>query len=760
MKDIVCGMKVTADSPHHHHEGEDWYFCSQSCRDRFMENPQRYLDPDVWTDANPPDETAIYTCPMHPEVQQVGPGSCPKCGMALESTALVPEGDDPELIDMSRRFRISLFLSIPVFVLAMSVDMMPWLLPGWATMRGIQWLEFLLATPVVFWCGWPFLVRGWQSVRTWNLNMFTLIALGVVIAWAYSTVALLLPHWFPAAMRMPNGSVHVYFEAAAVITTLVLLGQVLELRARQRTGGAIRALLELAPTEAHVIREDGVEEDIPLADVQLGDQSRIRPGEKVPVDGLVISGTSDLDESMVTGESMPVTKTAGDTLIGASLNGAGSLVMRADKVGEDTLLARMVSMVAEAQRSRAPVQRVADVVAGYFVPAVVLVAVATFLAWLAWGPEPALAFALVNAVAVLIIACPCALGLATPIAIMVGMGRGALSGVLLRDAEVLEVMEKVDTLLVDKTGTLTEGRPEVLTVSHFGDRTRNEVLYLAARLEQASEHPLARAIVRAAGSEASRLDPVEEFEAHIGKGATGRLDGRAVLLGNVRLMEEAGVDTGIATEQAEALQGAGQTVVFLAVDSGLAGIIGIADPVKASTPGAIKDLVEDGVEVVMLTGDNHRTAAAIAGELGIEQFHADMMPEDKGTLVKELKAAGRVVAMAGDGINDAPSLALADVGIAMGTGTDVAMASAGVILVKGDLNGILRARKLSRATMRNIRQNLFFAFIYNALGVTIAAGVFYPWFGFLLSPMIAAAAMSFSSVSVITNSLRLRLITL
>jgi Cu+-exporting ATPase len=664
------------------------------------------------------------------------------------------------LIDMSRRFRISLFLSIPVFLLAMSVDMMPWLLPGWATMRGIQWLEFLLATPVVFWCGWPFLVRGWQSVRTWNLNMFTLIALGVVIAWAYSTVALLLPHWFPAAMRMPNGSVHVYFEAAAVITTLVLLGQVLELRARQRTGGAIRALLELAPTEAHVIREDGVEEDIPLADVQLGDQLRIRPGEKVPVDGLVISGTSDLDESMVTGESMPVTKTAGDTLIGASLNGAGSLMMRADKVGEDTLLARMVSMVAEAQRSRAPVQRVADVVAGYFVPAVVLVAVATFLAWLAWGPEPALAFALVNAVAVLIIACPCALGLATPIAIMVGMGRGALSGVLLRDAEVLEVMEKVDTLLVDKTGTLTEGRPEVLTVSHFGDRTRNEVLYLAARLEQASEHPLARAIVRAAGSEASRLDPVEEFEAHIGKGATGRLDGRAVLLGNVRLMEEAGVDTGIATEQAEALQGAGQTVVFLAVDSGLAGIIGIADPVKASTPGAIKDLVEDGVEVVMLTGDNHRTAAAIAGELGIEQFHADMMPEDKGTLVKELKAAGRVVAMAGDGINDAPSLALADVGIAMGTGTDVAMASAGVILVKGDLNGILRARKLSRATMRNIRQNLFFAFIYNALGVTIAAGVFYPWFGFLLSPMIAAAAMSFSSVSVITNSLRLRLITL
>ena len=761
MKDIVCGMDVTADSPHHHeHDGEDYYFCGASCRERFIENPERYLDPEGWEKENPVDEGAIYTCPMHLEVEQVGPGTCPKCGMALESTALVPEGDDPELIDMSRRFWVSLVLAVPVFVVAMTTDMMPALLPAWASMKGIQWLQFLLATPVVFWCGWPFLVRGWQSLQTRNLNMFTLIGLGVVIAWGYSVVALLAPGMFPPAMRMPNGSVHVYFEAAAVITTLVLLGQVLELRARQRTGSAIRALLELAPAEAHIVREGGEEADIPLEQVQVGDNLRVRPGEKIPVDGTIISGDSGIDESMVTGESMPVTKGVGGTVIGASVNGTGSFVMRADRVGDETLLAQMIGMVAEAQRSRAPVQGVADTVAAYFVPAVVTVALLAFGAWWAWGPEPSLAYAIISAVAVLIIACPCALGLATPIAIMVGMGRGAQSGVLVRDAGVLELMERVDTVLVDKTGTLTEGRPEVLTVAHFGERTRNEVLYLAARLEQASEHPLGLAIVQAADTGGARLDPVEDFKALVGQGAIGTLEGRRVILGNMRLMEEQGVGTEVADQQAEALQELGQTVIFVSVDGELAGIIGIADQVKESSPAAISALRDDGVEILMLTGDNERTAKAVAREIGISRYHADMLPEDKGALVDQLRGEGKVVAMAGDGINDAPSLAMADVGIAMGTGTDVAMQSAGVVLVKGDLNGIARARKLSRATMRNIRQNLFFAFIYNALGVTIAAGLFYPWFGWMLSPMVAAAAMSLSSVSVISNSLRLRNISL
>ena len=705
-------------------------------------------------------DTAIYTCPMHPEIRQTGPGTCPICGMALESTELVADGDDPELADMVRRFRVSLMLSIPVFVLAMSVDMMPSLLPAWSSMKGIQWLEFVLATPVVFWCGWPLLLRGWQSIKSWNLNMFTLIGLGVLIAWGYSVFALWFPGWFPPDMRMADGSVHVYFEAAAVIATLVLLGQVLELRARQQTGSAIRALLELAPDEARIIRADGREDDVPLSEVVVGDRLRVRPGEKVPVDGVVMSGTSTVDESMVTGESMPVTKTEGDALIGASINGSGGLVMRAELVGEDTLLARMVNMVAQAQRSRAPVQRLADVVAGFLVPAVVLVAILTFLVWLVWGPEPAMAYAIVNAVAVLIIACPCALGLATPISIMVGMGQGALSGVLVRDAAVLELMERVDTLLVDKTGTLTEGRPELVSLVLTGDGNRTDMLRIAASLERASEHPLALAIVRAAQNEGLELSEVDGFGAVVGKGAKGRVDGRSVSLGNARLMQEGGIEFRQAADTAQSLREKGQTVMFLALDTRVEAILGVADPVKSSTPGAIRALRQEGISIVMLTGDNRTTADHVADELGIDEVHADMMPEDKGSLVGDLKSAGRVVAMAGDGINDAPSLALADVGIAMGTGTDVAMHSAGVILVKGDLGGIVRARKLSRATMRNIRQNLFFAFIYNALGVTIAAGVFYPWFGFLLSPMIAAAAMSFSSVSVISNSLRLRRVSL
>ena len=705
-------------------------------------------------------DTAIYTCPMHPEIRQTGPGTCPICGMALESTELVADGDDPELADMVRRFRVSLMLSIPVFVLAMSVDMMPSLLPAWSSMKGIQWLEFVLATPVVFWCGWPLLLRGWQSIKSWNLNMFTLIGLGVLIAWGYSVFALWFPGWFPPDMRMADGSVHVYFEAAAVIATLVLLGQVLELRARQQTGSAIRALLELAPDEARIIRADGREDDVPLSEVVVGDRLRVRPGEKVPVDGVVMSGTSTVDESMVTGESMPVTKTEGDALIGASINGSGGLVMRAELVGEDTLLARMVNMVAQAQRSRAPVQRLADVVAGFLVPAVVLVAILTFLVWLVWGPEPAMAYAIVNAVAVLIIACPCALGLATPISIMVGMGQGALSGVLVRDAAVLELMERVDTLLVDKTGTLTEGRPELVSLVLAGDGNRTDMLRIAASLERASEHPLALAIVRAAQNEGLELSEVDGFGAVVGKGAKGRVDGRSVSLGNARLMQEGGIEFRQAADTAQSLREKGQTVMFLALDTRVEAILGVADPVKSSTPGAIRALRQEGISIVMLTGDNRTTADHVADELGIDEVHADMMPEDKGSLVGDLKSAGRVVAMAGDGINDAPSLALADVGIAMGTGTDVAMHSAGVILVKGDLGGIVRARKLSRATMRNIRQNLFFAFIYNALGVTIAAGVFYPWFGFLLSPMIAAAAMSFSSVSVISNSLRLRRVSL
>ena len=698
-----------------------------------------------------------YTCPMHPEIVQDGPGSCPKCGMALEPrTVAADAGPDPELIDMSRRFWISAALALPVLLLAMVADLAPGLLPAGLSMRTVQWIELVLATPVVLWGGWPLLVRGWRSVATWNLNMFTLIGLGVSVAWGYSLVALLWPQLFPPSMRLADGSVPVYFEAAAVITTLVLLGQVLELRARGSTNAAIRLLLGLAPASARRVRDDGSEEDIPLDQVQLGDRLRVRPGEKVPVDGTVISGGSHVDESMVTGEPMPVAKAEGERLIGATLNGTGSLVMRAERVGADTLLAQIVRMVAEAQRSRAPIQRLADVVAGWFVPAVVLVAAVAFAVWLVWGPEPQLAHALVNAVAVLIIACPCALGLATPMSIMVGTGKGASLGVLIKNAEALEVLEQVDTLVVDKTGTLTQGRPALVSVQAEPGVGEDELLRLAAGLERASEHPLAAAIVAGAEERGLALADVEDFESVTGKGVSGRVESRAVAIGTQGYLAGLDVDVSTLEPQAESHRSRGETVVFVAIDGRAAGLLGVADPIKDSTPEAIRELHAAGLAVVMLTGDSTTTAAAVAGQLGIDRFEAEVLPERKAEIVAQLQAEGHRVAMAGDGINDAPALARADVGIAMGSGTDVAMESAGVTLIKGDLRGILRARRLSRAVMRNIRQNLFFAFVYNGLGVPVAAGVLYPFFGLLLSPMIAAAAMSFSSVSVIGNALRLR----
>ncbi|MHB8968429.1 MAG: copper-transporting P-type ATPase [Thermoleophilia bacterium] len=697
-----------------------------------------------------------YTCPMHPEVRQDHPGNCPKCGMALEPVTVGVEEENKELTDMTRRFRISAVLALPAFVLAMVADLVPAWLPAGLSMHVVQWIEFVLATPVVLWGGWPFFVRGWNSVRTWNLNMFTLIALGVSVAWIYSVVALLFPQIFPPVMKMHDGRVDVYFEAAAVITALVLLGQVLELRARSRTNVAIQLLLGLAPNTARIVRDDGTEEDIHLEHVQPDDTLRVRPGEKVPVDGVVIEGESNVDESMVTGEPIPVAKSAGEKLIGATVNGTGSLVMRAEKVGADTLLAQIVNMVAEAQRSRAPIQKLADVVAGYFVPAVVGIAIISFIVWGLWGPEPRLAHAIVNAVAVLIIACPCALGLATPIAIMVGTGRGAMSGVLIKNAESLEVMEKVDTLVVDKTGTLTEGKPRLVTVQPAAGFHEDAFLRLVASLERASEHPLAAAIV--AGAEKKGVIPVktEDFESITGKGVTGKVDRHMVAAGNARLLESLGVDMGDLPRQADEQRARGNTVMLVAIDGKAAGLIGVADPIKDSTPEAIRDLHAEGITIVMLTGDSKVTASAVAGELGIDQVHAEVLPEQKGEVIKKLQAEGHIVAMAGDGINDAPALAQAQVGIAMGTGTDVAMESASVTLVKGDLRGIVRARRLSRATMRNIRQNLFFAFIYNSAGVPIAAGLLYPFFGILLSPIIAAAAMSFSSVSVISNSLRLK----
>ena len=757
LTDPVCGMTVTPASEHHHaYQDSDYYFCSKSCQMKFTADPEHYLNPpEPAADTNATD-SQTYTCPMHPEIQQPGPGSCPKCGMALEPVAAGVEEDSSELDDITRRFWVSSVLALPVLMLAMVADLVPAWLPDGLSMKAVQWIECVLATPVVLWGGWPFFVRGWQSLVTWNLNMFTLIGLGVSVAWTYSVVALLFPEIFPAVMQMGGGLVAVYFEAAAVIVALVLLGQVLELRARSQTNAAIRMLLGLAPNTARIVHDDGREEDIPLEQVQPGDLLRVRPGEKVPVDGLVTAGNSAVDESMISGEPIPVEKISGEKLIGATVNGTGSLLMRAEKVGSDTLLSQIVHMVSEAQRSRAPIQKLADVVAAYFVPAVVGVAVIAFVVWGVWGPEPRLAHAIVNAVAVLIIACPCALGLATPMSIMVGTGKGATLGVLIKNAEALEILEKVDTLVVDKTGTLTEGKPGLVALQASNGFTEDEVLQLASSLERASEHPLAAAIVRGAEERGLSLNQTEHFESVTGKGVSGTVNGRTVALGNIKLLEALGIDPGVLLQQAETGRAEGQTVMFVAVDGQAAGLICVADPIKDSTAEAIHDLHAEGVKVVMLTGDSRTTAAVVAGTLGIDRVEAEILPEQKAEIVRQLQAEGHIVAMAGDGINDAPALAQSHVGIAMGTGTDVAMESAGVTLVKGDLRGIVRARRLSRAVMQNIRQNLFFAFIYNSLGVPVAAGVLYPVFGLLLSPMLAAAAMSFSSVSVIANSLRLR----
>jgi Cu+-exporting ATPase len=704
-----------------------------------------------------PGSRTQYVCPMHPEVVRDEPGNCPICGMALEPrTAEVEAEEDRELKAMSLRFWISAALSLPLFLLAMGHDLSPSAMPGFLDARTLQWIQLALATPVVLWGGCPFFVRGWDSLVHRRLNMFTLIALGIGVAWLYSLTATVWPGLFPASLRSMGGTVPVYFEAAAVITSLVLLGQVLELRARSRTGAAIKMLLGLAPKTARRVLEDGSEHDVPLAEVQPGQVLRVRPGEKVPVDGTVLEGVSAVDESMVTGEPMPIEKQAGSPLIGATVNGTGSLLMRAEKVGADTLLAQIVHMVGEAQRSRAPIQKLADRVSGYFVPAVVAMAIVAFIVWSVWGPEPRLSHGIVNAVAVLIIACPCALGLATPMSIMVGTGQGALAGVLIKHAEALEVLEKIDTLVVDKTGTLTEGKPQLASVVPAQDWDERELLRLAASLERGSEHPLASAIL--AGAEQRGIQPVSvaDFQSLTGRGVTGKVDGRQVVLGTALLMDELGIPFGDLAGTAEALRREGQTVMEVAIEGKAAGLLGVTDPIKPSTPEAIAALHQEGITLVMLTGDNRRTAEAVARRLGIDRIEAEVLPDQKAAVIKRLQGEGRKVAMAGDGINDAPALAQAHVGIAMGSGTDVAMESAGVTLVKGDLRGIVRAIRLSCATMRNIRQNLFFAFVYNTLGVPIAAGVLYPIAGLLLSPIIAAAAMSLSSVSVIANALRLK----
>ena len=792
--DPVCGMTIAPEDSvgHVEYRGQTYYFCNEGCLERFRATPEAFLggakppaseaapgatfvcpmDPEV-REARPgacpkcgmalepevataPATRVEWTCPMHPEIVRDAPGSCPICGMALEPrTVVLDEAANPELVEMSRRFWTSSALTAPLLVVAMG-DYIPGRpLEGLLAPGAMTWIELALATPVCLWGAWPFFVRGWRSIVNRSLNMFTLIALGVAVAYGYSLVATVLPALFPAGFRDESGDVGVYFEVAAVIVTLILLGQVLELRARSQTGAAIKKLLGMAAKSARRIREDGTEEDVPLEAVHVGERLRVRPGEKVPVDGVVVDGSSAIDESMVTGEPIPVEKHAGDRVVGATINGTGTLVMRAEKVGADTLLSRIVAMVAEAQRSRAPIQKLADVVSGYFVPAVVAVAVATFVVWGIAGPEPRLAHALVNAVAVLIIACPCALGLATPLSIMVATGKGATMGILFRNAEAIEVLRKVDTLVVDKTGTLTEGKPRLFTVLP-ASYSEAALLHAAASIERGSEHPLAAAIVSGAQERGVALDPASDFRSLTGKGVTGTVEGRRVSLGNRALMDDLGVDVGAMGEKAEALRTQGQTVMFVAIGQTIAGIVGVADPIKESTSDAIQALHRDGVRIVMLTGDSKTTAQAVARKLHIDDVIAEVLPEQKVDVVKRLQAEGRFVAMAGDGINDAPALAQAHVGIAMGTGTDVAMESAQVTLVKGDLRGIARARRLSRATMRNIKQNLFFAFVYNGAGVPVAAGMLYPVFGLLLSPIIAAAAMSFSSVSVIGNALRLR----
>jgi len=753
-KDPVCGMSVDPAKTAHHaeHAGATYHFCGAGCRAKFVADPQRYLSPHEATSAPP---GTIYTCPMHPEVRQIGPGACPICGMALEpATVSADEGPSPELADMTRRFWIGLALTVPVFVLEMGghLGLLMRVVPHAAS----NWIQLALATPVVVWAGWPFFERGWASLISRRLNMFTLIAMGVGVAWVYSLFAVLAPGLFPPAFRDAEGAVPVYFEAAAVITVLVLLGQVLELRARERTSGAIKALLNLAPKTARRLRADGTDEEVTLDQIHVGDRLRVRPGEKVPVDGEVLEGRVSIDEALVTGESMPVTKEPGAKVIGGSINKTGSFVMRADKVGADTLLSRIVQMVADAQRSRAPIQRMADIVSGWFVPAVIGVAVLAAIVWATIGPEPRFAYALLAAVSVLIIACPCALGLATPMSIMVGVGRGAQAGVLIRNAEALERFEKVDTLVFDKTGTLTEGRPAVTVIKPASGHDETELLRLAASLERGSEHPLADAILRAAKDRGVALSEAEDFDSPVGKGVTGVVDGRRVVLGGAPIMAEAGVATDRLAAEAEVLRRDGATAVYAAVDGALAGVFGIADPIKATTPGAVRALKADGVRLVMMTGDNRTTALAVASRLGIDEVEAEVLPQDKAKVVQKLRGEGRVVAMAGDGVNDAPALAAADVGVAMGAGADVAIESAGVTLLKGDLQGIVKARRLSRSVMRNIRQNLIFAFVYNAAGVPIAAGVLYPAFHLLLSPQIGAAAMALSSVSVITNALRLR----
>jgi len=809
VKDPVCGMTVNPATAKHRAEFKSlpYYFCCSSCADKFKANPEKYLARPIPagpglvvlgaasappSGANPPTlhndhvcpmcpevraskpgpcpkcgmalEPAMpvptirteYTCPMHPEIVRPGPGSCPICGMTLEPrTVTAKQEDNPELRDMTRRFWVSVVLTAPLLVIAMS-DM----LPGMPTRRllpasRLPWIELLLATPVVLWGGWPFFQRGWTSVVNRSTNMFTLIAMGTGVAYLFSLIATIFPGVFPASFRDMSGAPPVYFEAAAAIVTLVLLGQVLELRARSRTGAAIRALLNLSPQTARILR-DGSEQDIPLDHVKPGDRLRVRPGERVPVDGVVLEGAGSVDESMITGESIAVEKQPGSRVIGATVNSIGSFVMRAEHVGSETLLARIVQLVSQAQRSRAPIQRLADRVAAWFVPAVIAIAVITFLAWSLLGPEPRLAHALVNAVAVLIIACPCALGLATPMAIMVGTGRGASAGVLIKNAEALEILEKVDTLVFDKTGTLTEGKPSVESVLPAAGVDESELVRLTASLEQGSEHPLASAVVAAAKANNIAVASVTDFQSQTGLGITGKVDDRIVVAGNEQLFQRLKLNINVLRQSADELRHLGQTVIFVAVNGRAAGVIGIADPIKPSTPQALRDLKAAGLRIVMLTGDSRATAQAVAKELGIDNFEAEILPDKKSGMVRRLQKQGRIVAMAGDGVNDAPALAQADVGIAMGTGTDVAIESAGVTLVKGDLAAVLRARKLSQATMRNIRQNLFFAFIYNLLGVPIAAGVLYPFFGLLLSPILAAAAMSFSSVSVITNSLRLR----
>ncbi len=753
--DPVCGMEVDSRTSKlkTDYKSHTYYFCAPSCRTKFIANPDKYLSPQQ-RDEEPVPPGTIYTCPMDPEIRQEGPGVCPICGMALEPEQVTRDDKpNPELLDMTRRLWIGLVLTLPVFAIEMGSHLFGWQLLHGATS---SWVQFALATPVVLWAGWPFFVRGWQSLVTRHLNMFTLIALGTGIAWIYSVIATLFPTVFPPAFRGHDGSVAVYFEAAAVITVLVLLGQVLELRARERTSGAIRSLLDLAPRTGRVIRDDASEADIALDLVTPGMLLRVRPGEKVPVDGEVTEGTTTLDESMLTGESLPVSKGPGAKVTGGALNQSGGFVMRAEKVGRDTMLSRIVQMVATAQRSRAPIQRLADQVAGWFVPLVILSSILAFAAWSIWGPEPRFAYALVAAVAVLIIACPCALGLATPMSIMVGVGRGAQDGILIKSAEALERMEKVNTLLIDKTGTLTQGKPSVTAIVTADGFEEADVLRLAASVEAASEHPLASAIVAAAKARGLETARVMGFDSPAGKGAVGMVERKRLAMGNAKFLGELAIATDALEPQSEIFRKNGATTVFVAINGKAAGVIAIADPVKPTTPAALAALRKAGLDIIMLTGDNRATAEAIAHQLGITKVEAEVLPDQKASVVAELKSRGRIVAMAGDGINDAPALAAADVGIAMGTGTDVAMESAGITLLHGDLAGLANAITLSRATMSNIRQNLFFAFIYNAAGVPIAAGALYPFFGILLSPMIAAAAMSLSSVSVITNALRLR----